>query len=617
MFRLWVLVVSLWFSLPAFAADRGDDANDGVAQQQVPNPMDQIEARRQAEEEARQARLAALEAAQAAKAARVVVLRWPSSDVGHEHDGLIRNVRARIARPDAKFYPEVDLYQVGRREPDRTKSPADQRGAVPPEAIDTVMAAVQDIETVPWNRMTESDWGITANNLRDLAEEIWFVDREDLREPLFLLYVQIGRSAENMNNSVAPFYQYISGNLINYYWYLAGTMAYEDPTLLDKLTDPTLRGSVEYYKDMLTRREIEFMTLSFEDSGVWDARKFAGEYQVFINGREVLIDDPRSLYEVPPGRVDVYLKRTDGHSLSDRVELDKLDGKVYFVRDVARKRMGVDLIDQLMEHPNECSPRIEGDILTYIAIYAKLHPDSEIYFAVPEAGNANKTLLWRWSRENRALVKVLDPSAGFPVRFAALMGAGASFNGANVTVVPPPAPTPDNPNPTAEPPEPEFSPAGLPVSFQFRGHFGRIMGVIGTEFSKSLTGDPWQDEYQVDGNVVEDSTGEVALKEREWNRLIYAGAGVVLMKNAAVGLGPRGFVRAGWFNVPHALDVSLHGGWTTEPPGEEATGRVRVLLDVDGFIGAMIPFETTNRNDGDSSGVVPNFGVIGSAGITF
>ncbi len=622
------MVRVLFVLLAVFTASLGSPLESGnlvgiliadATAQDMPDPMGDMAARRAEQEAARDARMAALAASQAETAARVVVLRWSGSDVGYENGTLVRNVKARIARPDANFYPEIDLYQVGRREPDRTRSPAEQRGTVPAESMDTVMLAVEDIETVGWNAMPESDWGITANNLRDLAEEIWFVDREELRRPLFLLYVQIGRSAENMNNSVAPFYQFISGQLLNNYWYLAGTMAYEDPTLLDEITDPTLRASVEYYKDLLDTREIDFMTLSFEDAGSWDAQKFAGDYQVFINGLEVLIDDPRSLYEVPPGRVDVYLKRSDGHSISDRVDLDKLDGKVYFVRDVARKRMGVDLIDQLMEHPNECSPRVEGDILTYIAIYAKLHPESEVYFAVPEAGNPNKVLLWRWNRPSAALVKVLDPSGGFPVRFGLVTGAGASFSGANVTQQAPTAPTPDNPEPTPpSPPEPEFTPAGLPIFFQLRAHYSRLMAVAGVEFSKSLTGSPWEDVYQIDDFDLDltgiDAEGENpnGLKQREWSRLVYIGFGGMLGKNAATGLGPRGYIRVGWYNVPHMLDLSAHGGITMEPPGEEKDGRVKLLVDADGFIGTMIPFSNTNREK-----AVLNFGLTAGVGLTF
>ena len=173
--RLWCVVVAMLVLLTGWGPTPG--LSSVAYAQDMPDPVSDFEARRAEQEAARDARMAALEAAQAEKAARVVVLRWAGSDVGYENDTLVRNVKARIARPDAKFYPEIDLYQVGRREPDRTVSPQDQRGSVPDSAIGTVMLAVEDIETVPWNGMSESDWGITANNLRDFAEEIWFVDK--------------------------------------------------------------------------------------------------------------------------------------------------------------------------------------------------------------------------------------------------------------------------------------------------------------------------------------------------------------------------------------------------------------------------------------------------------
>ena len=56
-------------------------------------------------------------------------------------------------------------------------------------------------------------------------------------EPLFLLYSQIGRAAENQNANVPPFYEQIGSNAVNYYFYLAALMAFQDPALMSKLTD--------------------------------------------------------------------------------------------------------------------------------------------------------------------------------------------------------------------------------------------------------------------------------------------------------------------------------------------------------------------------------------------
>ena len=40
-------------------------------------------------------------------------------------------VKSRIARPEAQFFPEVDLYQNGRKVKDRTVTPANQPAHVP------------------------------------------------------------------------------------------------------------------------------------------------------------------------------------------------------------------------------------------------------------------------------------------------------------------------------------------------------------------------------------------------------------------------------------------------------------------------------------------------------
>ena len=95
-----------------------------------------------------------------------------------------------------------------------------------------------------------------------------------MTEPLFLLYSQIGRAAENMNNTSPPFYTFIGNQTVNYYWFLAGAMAYQDPALLSKVTDPDVNESIKYYKEELDGGGIKKMTLSFEEGGEWDPKEF-------------------------------------------------------------------------------------------------------------------------------------------------------------------------------------------------------------------------------------------------------------------------------------------------------------------------------------------------------
>ena len=141
------------------------------------------------------------------KIARVVVLKWNGVRATDYTDTTVqRIVRSVIARPDAQFYPEVDLYQNGRKVKDKTVVPAMQPATVPVQNITRVRQAVDEISGVPWNALQPDQWGLKAGELRDLTEQLWFVDRVELREPLFLLYAQIGRAADSQNQNIPPFY---------------------------------------------------------------------------------------------------------------------------------------------------------------------------------------------------------------------------------------------------------------------------------------------------------------------------------------------------------------------------------------------------------------------------
>jgi len=639
--------------------------------------QDEIKEEKSEKELAEIERLKKIEEAEGEKAARVVVLLGhDGGDLDHHNETLMRNIKTRIARPNAKFYPEIDLYQNGRKEPDHTVRAIDQRAIVPDDAIDRLLMAVDEVASIPWNALSEQDWGLKASALRELADEIWFVDRVELREPLFLLYAQIGRAAENRNNSSPPFYEQVGNKTVNYYWYLAASMAHEEPALMSKLTEQDVNASINNYKAMLDSGGFPPMVLNFALGGDWDPKVFASEYQLFINGLEVVITDDKGLYRANPGRVDVYMSRADGHSLSDNIELDKLDDKFYAVRDVAKTRMGIDFIDQLMEHPNECTPEVAGDILKYLSIYARLHQQAEIYIVVPKGGSiAPRNLyLWRWDRPSGTLQKVLDDTGGFPVRFAALLGSGITFNGA--TYVPPDPDdvaqtASDNTTPGAETggadaalaalqEPPVLAPAGIPIIYHLRGHYGRLLVTTGLEFTANITENkPWTSLYQTnskggkndnpaykqevqstvncdtetDAACESDGTKEVTvevdvLRERTWQRLVFLGVGVVLGKNAAIGLGPRGYIRTGWYNTPHAIDLTGHLGYTGQIAfGKEPSGRVRPILDADFWGGTLLPyrdsvftngkFNENSKKDLKIGKPIINFGATISAGLTF
>lgn len=633
---------------------------------------DEIEEKKSEEQLELEERLKEIEEAQRSKAARVVVLQWKGTDTDFTNEALQRNIKARIARPDAKFYPDIDLYQNGRKEPDDSVRHTDQRAVVPNDAIARVMDAVEDVASIPWNALSEQDWGLRANDLLRLSDEMWFVDRAELREPLFLLYAQIGRAAESSNNPSPPYYENVDGKTVNYYWYLAGAMAYKDPSLMSKLTDQSLNASIQYYKDELDAGRFKPLTLAFDlDETEFDPKDFTANFQVFINGLEETIKNPDGLLDVPLGRADVYLKRVDGHSLSDRVDLERLTDKYYFVLKNAKKAMGLDFIDQLMQHPNECIPPLSGDILNYLSIYAKLHPGAEVYVVVPYAGSTSpgRLYLWRWDRVNGYLVRVQDNNY-FAVRLAALLGAGISFSGVDLE-------TPqdedledvveqqqDGQPPDAAQSADAFAPIpnpvidGVPVFWQLRGHYNRFFMGVGLQFkigfAGGTTGDkPFADLYQTNGySVVKyeevsctpTTTGGgtdpactdgvkdaqiLALRERNLQRLVYGLIGFMLGRDAGVGFGPRAYFRIGWYNAPHAVDFTGHVGWTPKLPSigrkdEERSGRVRGFVDVDFYGGVMAPYFDTLYIDPTKRGKFlwmgtpfATFGFTGGIGLTF
>ena len=584
------------------------------------------------------------------KLARVIVLKWVNTTTDHRDTTVQRNVKSRIVRPEAQFFPEVDLYQNGRKVPDRTVVPAMQPAVVPAQNVQRVRNAVDEVSAIPWNAMEPSQWGLKAQELREMIDLIWFVDRVDLREPLFLLYAQIGRSAENQNASVPPFYETIDRISINYYFYLAATLAYQDPALMSKLTDQELNGIISNILQMLQQGAFPSLKVDFELEGEkFDKETFLSEYKVLMSGIDTEPDEQGQL-DIFLGRTDIYLQRKDsGHGMSERLEVSKLIDKTYFVRETARKKMGYDFIDQLFLHPNECSPALDGDIMNYLAIYAKIHERAEIYIAVPKEGNPNKIWIWRWDRATATLQLVGGGNDGFPVRFAIVAAGGIMFNSLSVgyddsDLVE----SPDGEITFADPASQaenarnrigfDDEPAMIPLNFELRGHYNRLMLAFGMEFGFNTKPEevPWIERYYLHGrpkdesqvvtqNCSEDGTdGDGALpcpevfNQVKINRDSYFGIGVVFGRDAGIGLGPRLAMRIGWTNVPHAAQLTGHFGWTLDAPIIGNVGeRVRPFLDIDARAGAVLPLKNSITIDGGEYKPGLVYGITGGIGTTF
>jgi len=623
-FALWLSLIGLFG--PAHAIDT-KAAEEGLKDKKAEaQAKEMTEAEKEAEKKKKE------------KTARVVVLKWNGvKDTDFQDTTLQRTVRSVIARPDAQFYPEVDLYQNGRMVKDKTVVPAMQPASVPVQNIGRVRQAVDEVSGIPWNAMQPDQWGLRAGEMRDLIEQMWFVDRVELREPLFLLYAQIGRAAENQNATVPPFYEQIGANAVNYYYYLAATLAFQDPALMNKLTDQEVNGNVGFILQQLQQGAYPSLKVDFELDNVFDPEDFNKTYEVYMNG---ILTEPSDAgqMEIFLGRTDIYLKRKDsGHGLSERLEVTKLEDSVYFVRNTARKKMGIDFIDQLFLHPNECTPVLEGYILTYLAIYAKIHEKAEVYIAVPEDGNPNKTKVWRYDRPTATLQLVGGGKDGFPIRFAILGSAGVMYNTATPSFDPTLAPQdPTNIDMAAEAQNRgglSLGSAYVPMNFELRGHYNRLMVNVGVEAGFNTAGS-FTERYwmagnpegsainpanPVDGDADTRLVGPLVLNEKTVNRNVYMGASAVLGRDAGMGFGPHIGARIGWDNLPHAIQTTANIGLTIESPilkPQKTTTRVHPIVDIDLQGGVMWPLKHSIWHSAPVT-VMPLFGITAGVGTTF
>ena len=579
------------------------------------------------------------------KQARVVVLKWDGTSTDYKDEVIRRNVRNRIDRPGALFFPSTDLFQRGRKHPDETLEPRYQPARVPAGNLDVAMSEVRKVSQIPWDAKSPAEWQLIARELMKVTDSLWFLEDVEQREPLFMLYAYIGYAAENGNNPAPPFYEGIGNQSVNYYYYLAATLAWQDPSLMSKINDNDIRGVINYYLEQIQSGGFPVLALDFELENEFDLEEFNKEYEVFLNGLKVEDINEKGQYEVPLGRLDIYLKRADtGHGLSDQLKVDKYKDKAYFVRDEARKKMGSDFYKQLMLHPNECTPSLDGDILNYLAIYQKLHGNTEIYIAVPRNGDPNKVYIWRWDKPTATLQLVQGDDDDFPVRFAFVLSTGVLYNGLAFSV----DSTldngdvnnmldPDLASSVANRLDAQFKTGALPVNFELRGHYNRLMVETGMEFAWNLSGEGlWVERYRTPEHkasygdlMVVDKDGTATPRPevyhyKAWSKYTYGGVGVVLGKNAALGFGPRLGIRSGVTDTPWAIQTTGHFGYTMEPPIDalKSAKRVRPLIDFDARLGASVALKDSLQRDiaeidDEVRYVKPVFGITAGIGTTF
>ena len=586
--------------------------------------------------------------------ARVIVLRWQGTTTDQRDSNLQRNVRSAIEKSDALFLPAIDLFQDGREVKDETLAPELQPASVSDDDIAAVMAMYRQAKTLAYEEVDINEWQSLGLKYRKVAERIWFVDRPELREPLFLLYTQIGRAAEYIEDSPPPLFEYVGGRNVNYYYYLAATMVYDEPELLQQVTDQDSRDGIEYYVGLLQRGVFPSMKIDFQMEDKFDLEAFTKEYEVFINGVSVEVDSNGEL-DVFLGRSDIYLKRKeDGVGLTDRLEAIKTEDKAYRVLELARKRMEVEFIRQLFLFEEDCSPQVDSDILTYLSIYTKMHPEAakQIFIAVPKAGNPNKVWVWRFDASTTSLKLVQSGKEEFPIHFVGSMGTGGLYNGATINIrEPDPSQVQNTSNPTTFI-NPELRSANVPFSFDLRAHYTRFMVQFGIEFGMNLNEQGWTEYYQTPGlswdsqNYMDIATVELnndCIKTNDdgqrtnnsqvnsdctilqesyhtamFSKHRYIGFGYLFGRDASFGYGLRTGLRLGHLNMPHSFVSTAHVGYTYPLEGFKINKRVMPILDADVRGGTTMSLPRSLAYDlKQINRFEPIFGFTISAGTTF
>jgi hypothetical protein len=178
----------------------------------------------------------------------------------------------------------------------------------------------------------------------------------------------------------------------------------------------------------------------------------------------------------------------------------------------------------------------------------------------------------------------------------------------------------------------KLTPAAIPLNFELRGHYNRLMLAVGLELGYNTGGADrdaqWIETYRTPGHPDADVYGadvddydddgdtEELVKVYQtptMNRTLHLSVGALLGRDAGVGFGPRVAARVGWSNVPYAIQPTLHFGWTTPAPLVKPVGeRVRPYMDVDLRGGVAIPREGSLATDWG-----PVFGITGGVGTTF
>ena len=283
-------------------------------------------------------------------------------------------------------------------------------------------------------------------------------------------------------------------------------MAYQEPALLGRLTDPDQSASVQYLYTQIQGGYFSPLKLDFTEDNEFDLEAFNENYVVHLNGLPVDLD-PRGQIDIFPGVTDIYLYRNDsGHGLSERLETIKLEEKILFCAGRGAQKDGRDLQRPAVLSPKRVYSRSRWRHSELFGDLPKFHSKAEVFIAVPENGNPNKVWIWRYDPKAAQLIQVGGALTVFPFDSWAYFSTGLVYNGASLSY--------DN-EVTGDGAtsvllegvngqvlvSANLESGAWVFDFELRGHYNRLMINMGFETGRptSAASDGWVEYYQTPG----------------------------------------------------------------------------------------------------------------------
>jgi len=288
----------------------------------------------------------------------------------------------------------MDCYQLGFQIKESTPA-AQQVGRTSDASVAAAREAASAVAALGDDAHDPAGWRALAEELESrLWWQVHFADRDVVLEARLLLFGQIGRAAALSGDRGPPLYRSMAmdlpdGGLVNLYWYKAAQVLVEmgEQPSRSGVTEPGLIA--QYMAEIRSAGVQGLANLPYD--GRWSAT-----YQVVLNGEVVPWPEDQAL-SYPFFHGHIFLRHADGNGYGPSFWSN--DNKTWNPMGNAGRA-----VRSLREDLAEGEPPM-GVWIKWLATYQALHPDSEVFIAMPRRP-AGKTRLWRWDRVSLAIVPV-------------------------------------------------------------------------------------------------------------------------------------------------------------------------------------------------------------------